>query len=587
VNRRNRILSHALAGLLLALGTAGCAGLGLGAGRPEGPGREIRPEAPPEYDVLVFHQHMADGQPVEAMAALERAIAKDPDSAYLHRLLAEMLARNSELDRAVEQARRARELDPDDPELRNFLAQLYRIQQNTEAAEALLRDENGAPLDEQSAWLLYQLYLEVDDLDAGLATAQWMTEREPDELRGWIALANVLEKLGRPLEAEEALRRSLEVDPDNLRVYGALARSMRQRGDREGAIGVYHEMLQQAPDDHSTLLALAEVQINDEDVEGAIDTLERVEASYPSDLESVERLGYLLYEARRFEDAVTRFDRVLTLLPREYEVAFFDGVALRRLGREPEAIAAFERVPSHHDYYAEARTQLAAIYERRGEYERALADVQSALESEPSRELELYTATLRAKIGDLDGAVAYLQAMLDKEPEDDEILYNLGVVYGEADRKEEALAYMRRALAANPENADALNYIGYSWAEQGENLEQAEEYIQRAIELRPDNGYIVDSLGWVYYMRARPLIEAGDLAAGRKWLNKAIEKLERAHELTGGDPVISEHIGDAYLLLDERRLALDNFEEAALMGPRPDEQPELRKKLESLRRELK
>ena len=145
---------------------------------------------------------------------------------------------------------------------------------------------------------------------------------------------------------------------------------------------------------------------------------------------------------------------------------------------------------------------------------------------------------------------------------------------------------MQRALEKNPDNADALNFIGYTWAEHGENLEQAEQYITRAMELRPDNGYIVDSLGWVYYMRARPLIAAGDVEAGRKWLNKAIEELERAHELTGGDPVISEHIGDAYLLLDERRRALDKFEEAALLGPRPEEQPQLREKLETLRREL-
>jgi tetratricopeptide (TPR) repeat protein len=145
---------------------------------------------------------------------------------------------------------------------------------------------------------------------------------------------------------------------------------------------------------------------------------------------------------------------------------------------------------------------------------------------------------------------------------------------------------MERALAENPDNADALNFIGYTWAENGQRLDEAEAYIVRAIELRPDNGYIVDSLGWVYYMRARPLMESGNEAAGRKWLDRAVEELERAHELTGGDPVISEHLGDTYLLMNEPRRALDKFEEAALMGPRTDEQPNLHEKLESLRREL-
>jgi len=582
VNRWLRIITRSARIGLALLGT-GCAAF---RAAPDGPGREIRPDAPAEYDVLVYHEHIAEGRPVEAMAALERAIAKDEQSAPLHRMMAEMLARNSELDLAVEHARRARELAPDDPEVRSILAQLYRIQQNAAEAERLLLGENGEPIDEESARLLYEIYLEVGQLDAGLEIAGWMTEHEPEEPRSWIYQANVLEKLERPLDAEQSLRKSLEVDPANLRIYGALARSMRNRGDREGAIGVYREMLRQAPDDHATLFALAEAQINDEDVEGAIETLERIEAGYPNDLESVKRLGFLLYEAHRFADAVLRFERVLAHAPREYEVAFFDGVALRRANRDDEAARAFERVAAHHEYYAEARTQLAAIHERHGRYPEALAEVQRALETEPSRELELYSATLRSKTGDFDGAVAYLEGLLESDPEDDDLLYNLGVVYGERDRNQEAIRYMQRALEKNPDNADALNFIGYTWAEQGENLEQAEQYIVRAIELRPDNGYIVDSLGWVYYMRARPLIESGDVAAGRQWLSKAIEELERAHELTGGDPVISEHIGDAYLLLDQRRRALDKFEEAALLGPRPDEQPELREKLESLRREL-
>jgi tetratricopeptide (TPR) repeat protein len=571
-----------LALALVLLGT-GCASL---RSEPAGPGREVRPDAPPEYDVLVYHQHLAEGRPQEAIAALERAIEKDPQSALLHRMMAEVLARSGELDRAVEHARRARELAPDDPDVRSILAQLYRIQQNSADAEKLLLDAQGHPLDEESAWLLYQIYIEANNLDAAIGIARWMTDQQPAEPRGWIALANVYEKQEKPVDAEKALRKSLAIDPSNLRIYGALARSMRNRGDKDGAIGVYREMLRQAPDDHSTLFALAEAQINDEDVEGAIETLERIETSYPSDLESVKRLGYLLYESHRFAEAVTRFDRVLAAAPREYEVAFFDGVALRRVNRDDDAARAFERVAATHEYYAEARTQLAAIHERHGRYGEALAEVQRALASEPSRELELYSATLRSKTGDFDGAVAYLEGLLAKSPDDDELLYNLGVVYGEKDRDEEAVAYMKRALEKNPDNADALNFIGYTWAEHGENLEQAEQYITRAMELRPDNGYIVDSLGWVYYMRAKPMMASGDVTNGRKWLNKAIEELQRAHELTGGDPVISEHIGDAYLLLDDRKHALAKFEEAALMGPRPEEQPTLREKLETLRREL-
>jgi Flp pilus assembly protein TadD len=85
-------------------------------------------------------------------------------------MMAEILARTGDLDRAVEHARRARELAPDDPDVRSILAQLYRIQQNSGDAEKLLLDEQGHPIDEDSAWLLYQIYLEANNFDAGLGS---------------------------------------------------------------------------------------------------------------------------------------------------------------------------------------------------------------------------------------------------------------------------------------------------------------------------------------------------------------------------------------------------------------------------------
>ena len=331
---------------------------------------------------------------------------------------------------------------------------------------------------------------------------------------------------------------------------------------------------------------MADAQMNVDDLEGAIVTLEEVEKYHPEDVDSVVRLGFLKYEAREFSEAADRFERVLAEHPERYEVAFFLGVARRRLGEIDAAIADFERIPPEHRHYPEARTQIAALFERRGNYEKALREVEKAVAVQSTRSVQLYLATLRSKTGDFDGAVEYLENLIAEEPADDELLYNLGVVYGEADRKDEALEYMRRALELSPDNASALNYVGYTWAEQGIRLDEAEEMILRAIELRPDDGYVADSLGWVYYMRARALIDSGRASEARPLLERALAELERADELTGGDPVVSEHLGDIYLLLDQKQLALDRFEEAVRQEPREGEQPNLRDKLETLQREL-
>ncbi len=585
MTRGERSILALLAAAALAL--QGCALLPLsGAPDDREPDVEVRPKAPPEYDVLVAQQHVSEGRITQALAAYERAVAKDPDSAYLQRVLADALARSNRLEEALDHARRAYELDPDDADTRDLLAQLYRIHGDPAGAEAVLRDASGAPLDEEAAFLLYQIQLEQDRPEAALQTAEWMLEKGTDALRGRIALANAYQRLGRPADAERALRAALEVDPGNLRVYMALARARRERGDRAGEIAIYEEVLDHYPDDHATLLALAEAQMADDDLEGAIATHETLERLFPGELNTEMRLGFLLYEARQFEAAVGYFERVLNRSPEEHEIAFFLGIALRRLNRDDEAQLAFASIPPGHQYFAEARTQLAVIREESGEYAQAVEEVRRALAAEPSRELELYAATLRAKAGDFDGAVDYLEALIREEPENDELYYNLGVVYGEADRVEEAIGLMQRALELNPDNANALNYIGYTWAERGVKLDEAEQMIVRAIELRPNDGYIVDSLGWVYYMRARPLVEAGNDAEARAWIERALSELERANELTEGDPVILEHLGDAYLLLDERRRALDKFEEALHLGPREDEQPHLHEKLETLRREF-
>jgi Flp pilus assembly protein TadD len=230
--------------------------------------------------------------------------------------------------------------------------------------------------------------------------------------------------------------------------------------------------------------------------------------------------------------------------------------------------------------------QMAIYFEDTDQFELALAEIEGLRSLRSERSLDFQVASLRARTGDFDGGVAMLQAMLEENPADVEVLYQLGVVYGINKDMDRSLFYMNQVLEYNPENAQALNYVGYTWVERGENLDRAEQLIEQAVRLSPRDGYIADSLGWVYYMRARPLIDGARRSEGLELLEKAIVQLVLAMELTGGDPVVSEHLGDVYFLMDERQRALDYYEEADAMSPRLDEQPLLKEKIESLRQEL-
>ncbi|MGH6954092.1 MAG: tetratricopeptide repeat protein, partial [Alphaproteobacteria bacterium] len=112
------------------------------------------------------------------------------------------------------------------------------------------------------------------------------------------------------------------------------------------------------------------------------------------------------------------------------------------------------------------------------------------------------------------------------------LLYARGIALERSKQWPRAEADLLRALEFRPEQALVLNYLGYSWADRGENLERAREMIERAVALRPNDGYIVDSLGWVHYRMGQ--------------YDKAVIHLERALELKSGDAVITDHLGDAY-----------------------------------------
>jgi tetratricopeptide (TPR) repeat protein len=369
-------------------------------------------------------------------------------------------------------------------------------------------------------------------------------------------------------------------------LYSRLARTYQQAGERVKEIELYRQLLVNMPHHYGLLVSMADAQIAINDIDAAIQTYDEIVAYYPEDVRALRRLASLEYTAGRYEQAVTRLEEALLRNPSRFELSYSIGQVRHSMGDDDAAIEAFARVTAEHPLYVEARMQIASILEERKDFVAALVEVEKIRELRPSRALDFHTAELRVKVGDFDGGVALLEERLTANPDDDEVLYQLGVLYGMHKQVDRALYYMRETLSRNPDNAHALNYTGYTLAERGENLEEAETLILRALEQRPRDGYITDSLGWVYYMKARLLMGTDRQGDGLALLELARDQLLLAVELTGGDPVVSEHLGDVHLLLDEKGRALEFYEEAVELEYRKDEQPDLFEKLERLRQEL-
>ena len=137
---------------------------------------------------------------------------------------------------------------------------------------------------------------------------------------------------------------------------------------------------------------------------------------------------------------------------------------------------------------------------------------------------------------------------LDVFPNDENLLYEYGLLLEDSGEHSAALAIMEKIIAIKPDNAAALNFVGFSWADKKVNLDQALEYIQRAIELKPDNGYIRDSLGWVYFRLGK--------------IDQAIKELETAVQLSPEDAAILEHLADVYLEKGRVQDALRTYQKA-------------------------
>ena len=132
-------------------------------------------------------------------------------------------------------------------------------------------------------------------------------------------------------------------------------------------------------------------------------------------------------------------------------------------------------------------------------------------------------------------------------------------------RTNDSIAEMEKILKIDPESAEALNFIGYSYADRGIKLNKAETMIQKALKLKTGDGYITDSLGWVYFKKNN--------------LKLAIKYLKKASDSLPNDPTIAEHLGDAYAKAGRFKDALKTYRRALKLKP---DDKRLQKKIDEI-----
>jgi Flp pilus assembly protein TadD len=150
---------------------------------------------------------------------------------------------------------------------------------------------------------------------------------------------------------------------------------------------------------------------------------------------------------------------------------------------------------------------------------------------------------------DYKKAETLFQRGLALKPDDTEYLFRLGVIYDKQGNKLDAIEKMKEVIKLEPDHFNALNYLGYTYAEMNIHLEEAESLIRKALKYKPDDAYITDSLGWVYFQK-------GEYRKALFYLEKAVQMAKTP------DAVLLEHLGDVYLKLNRKQDALKTYQRA-------------------------
>jgi tetratricopeptide (TPR) repeat protein len=342
--------------------------------------------------------------------------------------------------------------------------------------------------------------------------------------------ALVLDRAGRTAEAEQAYKEALDAGLMPDLVIDAYGRRLEREGRNDDAKALYSELLAQDPENVPARAGLDRIAVGSKPrafastpAQGAsmavFGPAATLASNAPSDIAVIylrlalyldpdngmarEALGGMLMRARLDEDALTVFHGVTQssafYVPSKVNEAWM----LHSLGRDNDALRTLNSLVAQTKSPI-ARRGLGDFYRETGRFADALT---------------VY-----------DGLVS--DALASGEKIDWRLYYARGDAHQRTDQWDLAEKDFQSALKIAPNEAEILNYLGYSWVDRGERLDEAFDMIRRAVALKPDDGAIVDSLGWAHFKRGEYSV--------------AVQHLERAVELSPQDATINEHLGDAY-----------------------------------------
>lgn len=321
---------------------------------------------------------------------------------------------------------------------------------------------------------------------------------------------------------------ALGFKPDLIEARAMRAQALMNLGETDQALAAMKIIVEEEPGNREMRTAYSRMLIGAERYDEAIREFEVLLVANPNDGELIYRLGLLYLQQKEFGKAKVKFKRLVDRQQRVDESHYYIGRTDEEQKNFSEAIAEFEKVKQG-EYYIDAKARMASIYVERDGIDKAqtyLKSLRGTL-SAPESIIEVYL--IEGQL--LHDEELYVAAMdlysegLQEFPGHSDLLYARALMAEEIDRIDLLEADLKLILAEDPENASALNALGYTLADHNSRVDEALGYIKKALEIRPDDPAVMDSMGWVQF-------RLGNYAEAETYLRKAFGVLEDA-EIAG------------------------------------------------------
>ena len=463
--------------------------------------------------MLLVTAYSQAGRPEDAVAFLEQASEENPN---LLPTLADFYGRENRWKDAADAYARALLVAPRNVDLRvGYGSALLNLGGADNAAKArdVLRDAVAArATDQRALFLLSEAERMSGDLDAAEGTARRLVAQNRNSARAYVALAETLEERQRYQGVIDALAPAVS--------------DFRNGPDADAALGALLPHL-----------GFAYQQTGKFD--NAISAFEEAQKLQPNDAAITTYLIQANLSAKKYAAAAAIAHKARQDRPDDLRLARLESSALRQNGKGDEAIAVLQDVVNKHSDDAASYVALAQGYSDANKGSQAIKVLQDAQMRFPNEAI---------------------------------VTFELGAVFDKQKRFADAEATFRQLLAREPDNAPALNYLGYMLADRGERLDESVSLLQRALKVEPDNGSYLDSLGWAYYK------------AGK--LDQALDPLTRASDRETTNSVIQDHYGDLLFKMSRYQEAIAAWTRALQGDGDSIDRGAIDKKIRSARQKL-